>query len=498
MLADLANELKLLIRSRHPIVSIETADEQRAIELIHRVAQELDRPLFEWSSTMGLVRRRPTPATGPVAQTESIKHALAFIHDASECSVYLFRDMADLMKDGVVARKVRDIHTVFAREGSTLVLVDTHGSLPESVRRLAAPFDIKWPDFEELEKAVREAFQEARVLYKVTTDLSKRQVEQLIQSLRGLTAGEAFRVVSAALYDDYQLTTDDLPRIIEAKRAILASSGVLEAIPVDVNIDDVGGLSRLKAWLSKRRGGFSAKAKEFGLTPPRGILLLGVQGGGKSLCAKAVAADWGMPLLRLDPGVLYQRFVGESEGRLRQALSQAETMSPVVLWIDEIEKAFASASSASADGGLSQRMFGTLLAWMQEHKHAVFIVATANDVSALPPELLRKGRFDEVFFVDLPTPAARESILSIHLKRRSRDPKKYALSRLSQVAEGFSGAELEQVVVSALYAAFASGGDLTDDVLEAEIKGTRPLSVLMAERMEELREWASERCVPAD
>jgi len=498
MLADLANDLKLLIRSRHPIISIETADEQRAIELVHRVAHELDRPLFEWSSTTGLLRRRPTPATGPLAQTESIKHALAFIHDARECSIYLFRDMAEWLKDAVVARKLRDLYTLYARDGSTLILVDTHASLPESVRRLAAPFDVKWPNTEELEAAVKDAFHEARILYKVTTDLSRRQVEQLIQSLRGLTVGEAFRVVSAALYDDYKLTTDDLPRIIEAKRAILASSGVLEAIPVDVNIDDVGGLSRLKAWLARRRGGFSEKAREFGLSPPRGILLLGVQGGGKSLCAKAVAADWGMPLLRLDPGVLYQRFVGESEGRLRQALSQAETMAPVVLWIDEIEKAFASASSASADGGLSQRMFGTLLAWMQEHKHAVFIVATANDVSALPPELLRKGRFDEVFFVDLPTAAAREAILRIHLKRRSRDPGKFSLSQLSISADGFSGAELEQVVVSALYSAFSKGGDLTDAVLEAEIKGTRPLSVLMAERMTELREWARERCVPAD
>jgi len=498
MLADLANDLKLLIRSRHPVISIETADEQRAIELVHRVAHELDRPLFEWSSTMGLVRRRPTPSTGPVAGTESIRHAFAFVHDASECSIYLFRDMAEFLKDAVVARKMRDIHTVFAREGSTLILVDTHATLPESVRRLAAPFDVKWPCTEELEKTVRDAFQEARLLYKVTTDLSKRQVEQLVQSLRGLTVGEAFRVVSAALYDDYKLTTDDLPRIIESKRAILASSGVLEAIPVDVNIDDIGGLSRLKAWLARRRGGFSTKAAEFGLSPPRGILLLGVQGGGKSLCAKAVAADWGMPLLRLDPGVLYQRFVGESEGRLRQALSQAETMAPVILWIDEIEKAFASASSASADGGLSQRMFGTLLGWMQEHRHAVFIVATANDVSALPPELLRKGRFDEVFFVDLPGPAAREAILGIHLKRRNRDPAKFSLGRLSMVADGFSGAELEQVVVSALYSAFSQGGELTDAVLEAEIKGTKPLSVLMSERMEELRDWASGRCVPAD
>jgi len=226
--------------------------------------------------------------------------------------------------------------------------------------------------------------------------------------------------------------------------------------------------------------------------------LLGVQGCGKSLCAKVVAAEWNMPLLRMDPGVLYQKFVGESENRLREALVQAETMAPVVLWIDEIEKAFASAASESADGGLSQRMFGTLLTWMQDHGSPIFMVATANNITALPPELMRKGRFDEVFFVDLPPAAVRRDIIAIHLKRRKREPERFALDELAAAADGFSGAELEQVVVSAMYAAFAEGKDLTDEHIRAELKITRPLAVLMRERVVQLRAWAKDRCVPAD
>jgi SpoVK/Ycf46/Vps4 family AAA+-type ATPase len=240
------------------------------------------------------------------------------------------------------------------------------------------------------------------------------------------------------------------------------------------------------------------RARDFGLDPPRGILLLGVQGCGKSLCAKLVAASWGLPLLRMDPGVLYQRFVGETETRLRASLEQAEKTAPAVLWIDEIEKAFASASAESADGGLSQRMFGTLLSWMQDHRSPIFMVATANNIAALPPELMRKGRFDEVFFVDLPNAAARRAILEIQLARRNRDPAQFNLEELANRTEGFSGAELEQLVIAALYTAFATGVELTSDHLLAESVTTRPLAKLMSERVAELRAWAADRCVQAD
>jgi SpoVK/Ycf46/Vps4 family AAA+-type ATPase len=347
---------------------------------------------------------------------------------------------------------------------------------------------------------VRDTFQRVRDAEgpAVTAKLSRREMEQLVSTLRGLTAAEASRVIASVIYGDNTLCGKDLARVVEAKRNLLQSAGCLEAINVNVAADEVGGLANLKSWLARRRGGMTRKARDFGLDPPRGILLLGVQGCGKSLCAKAVAADWGLPLVRMDPGVLYQKFVGESENRLRAALAQAESLAPAVLWIDEIEKAFASASTESADGGLSQRMFGTLLSWLQDHHHPIFIVATANNVAALPPELLRKGRFDEVFFVDLPSAAVRRDILAVHLRRRRRDPARFALARLAAAAEGFSGAELEQVVMAGLYAAFAAGKELADEHLLAEIAGTRPLSVLMAERIAELRAWAAGRCVPAD
>jgi SpoVK/Ycf46/Vps4 family AAA+-type ATPase len=305
-------------------------------------------------------------------------------------------------------------------------------------------------------------------------------------------------VISGAILDDNVLDVADLPRILDAKRNRLGTLGCLEALVADVSPEEIGGLNNLKRWLNERRGGFSVRARQFGLDPPRGILLLGVQGCGKSLCAKVVASAWRMPLLRMDPGVLYQKFIGESEARLREALEQAESMAPVVLWIDEIEKAFASASAESADGGLSQRMFGTLLSWMQDHRHPIFLVATANNIAQLPPELMRKGRFDEIFFVDLPGPKERQTIFAVHLRKRRRDPNRFPMDRLVAASEGYSGSEIEQAIVSGMYAAFAAGAELeTEHVLEA-MRTTQPLSVLMRERVVQLRTWAQGRCVPAD
>lgn len=490
------DQLRLLIRSENPIIALESRDEEQAIELVRSAADNMALPLFEWSVTSGLKRTRPSAAETGVKPGKAGPALDYVIDNKGETELYLFKDLGPHAKDPIVLRQLRDLA---AQRTATLVLVDGE-PLPESLRRLTVPLKLPLPSEVELEKIVRESFLriKAKSLYETTCTLTKRDMEALVQTLRGLTATEAGRVVAAAVHDDYALTPEDLPRVVEAKRNILQGTGCLEAISVNVSPDEIGGLDNLKAWLAKRRGGMSSKAKAFGLEPPRGILLLGVQGCGKSLCAKVVAADWGMALLRMDPGVLYQKYIGESENRLRDALNQAESMAPVVLWIDEIEKAFASVAAESADGGLSQRMFGTLLSWMQDQRSPIFIVATANNIAALPPELMRKGRFDEVFFVDLPGDAARRTILSIHLKRRKRDPKNFALDRLSRATEGFSGAELEQMVISGLYAAFAENQELCDDHLLAEAKITKPLSVLMAERVKQLRAWAKDRCVPAD
>lgn len=496
MLTELAEELKLLVRSRHPIVSMLTADEERALGLVRRAAGEMRRPLFEWSLTTGLRRRQPSDS-GMVVDTVTPRLALAHILALDSGAIFLFKDLATHLADAATLRSLRDVHAQFSKQDSTLVLVDA-AALPESARRLVVPFDVSWPAPGELEAVVRQTYRDAARFLKVASDMNQRDLDQMVDALRGLSCAEAARIISAAIFDDGRLDANDLPRILEAKRDLLARTGVLESVTVDVSPNDLGGLDRLKDWLGKRRDGFSERARDFGLPPPRGILLLGIQGSGKSLAARIVAADWRLPLLRLDPGVLYQRFVGETEARLRQALLQAEALAPVVLWIDEIEKAFASASAALADGGLSQRMFATLLTWMSDHRHEIFLVATANDVSALPPELLRKGRFDEVFFVDLPGPAARKEIAAIHIRKRGRDPAGFDLDAIAAASAGFGGAEIEQAIVAALYAAFANQKELDTAAILAELRTTRPLSVLMAERIAELREWAAGRCVPAD
>jgi SpoVK/Ycf46/Vps4 family AAA+-type ATPase len=286
--------------------------------------------------------------------------------------------------------------------------------------------------------------------------------------------------------------------MLARKRQYLQGEGLLEYIAAPVDLAEIGGMVNLKHWLAQRKNSHSDDAAAFGIPPPRGILMLGVQGAGKSLSAKAVATAWQLPLLRMDPGVLFDRFIGESERRLRDALKQAEMMAPVILWIDEIEKGFASAASQSVDGGLSKRMFGTLLTWMQEHHAPVFLIATANDIEALPPELLRKGRFDEIFFIDLPNLEARAQIFSVHLKKRKRDPNKFDIPALSAAAEGYSGAEIEQTIISALHDSFAAKMELTNQRIMHSLMTSPPLSVTMREKIEALQRWAQGRCVPAD
>ena len=330
--------------------------------------------------------------------------------------------------------------------------------------------------------------------------MRRSTLDAMARSLRGLSRRQALRVIKAAVAEDDRLDDDDLARVMILKRnACVDLAGVLEFVQAPVSMDSVGGLGRLKAWLAERHLGSADEAAEFGLSLPRGVLLLGVQGAGKSLAAKAVATAWKVPLLRLDAGALYDKFVGESERKLRESLAQADRMAPAVLWIDEIEKGFASASSLSSDGGLSRRMFGTLLTWMQERQSATFLVATANDVSALPPELLRKGHFDEIFFIDLPGAEAREAILSIHLGRRRRAFADFDAKRLVAATEGYSGAEIEAGIESALRRAFADGKrPITTEDLIASFAASPPISVVMAERIEELRSWARERCAPAE
>ncbi len=320
----------------------------------------------------------------------------------------------------------------------------------------------------------------------------------MIRNLRGLSRRQVRQVVLDAVTDDRRLDASDLNHMLAAKRQFLTGDGMLEYVETPAHIGEIGGMNNLKAWLARRSDALSEAATSFGLTPPRGIFMLGVQGSGKSLAAKAVATAWSRPLLRMDPSLLFDRFIGESERRLHSALAQAEAMAPIVLWIDEIEKGFASAASQSVDGGLSKRMFGTLLTWMQERTAPVFLIATANDIESLPPELLRKGRFDEIFFVDLPKLEARAAIFHIHLTKRKRNPDTFDLAALAAASDGYSGAEIEQAVISGLFEAFSAKTDLTTEILITTLRNSPPLSVTMAERINDLRAWSQGRCVPAD
>jgi AAA+ superfamily predicted ATPase len=488
--------LKLLIAAGNPIISICSPDESRAARAVHEVANSIGLPVIVWSLTDGL---RPCGVDQVMVEAGKAAAALKYVKESAQPAIYVFKDLGQHAKDPQILRYLRDLYFSHVSRPWTVVLID-NVSPPMEMRRLSLPFEIGWPDEEEILALVKKTFQEAqqRSLQKVESKLSKSELDLVVQTLRGLTSEEIVRVVSEVLYEDFVLDRKDLPRVVEAKRIRLAATGCLESIVADVSPDEIGGLRNLKRWLNVRHSGFTGRAHDFGLEPPRGILLLGVQGCGKSLCAKVVATAWRMPLVRMDPSTLYQKFVGETEARLREALQQAEAMAPVVFWIDEIEKAFASASSDSADGGLSQRMFGTLLTWMQDHRQPIFIIATANDIENLPPELMRKGRFDEIFFVDLPGPVEREAIFNIHFRKRNREKGGFDMTRLVTATAKFTGAEIEQAVISGLYGAFAEKVECTTEHILSAISATRPLAVVMRERVEGLQEWARGRCVMAD
>lgn len=493
------DSLPLLIRSGNPLIVIDTMDEARALERVYQAGEELEMPTLQWSLTGGLRRFRKGLLYESPTDENKITHALDVIRREEKKQLYIFLDVGPHCSEAIVYRQFRDLLPLCRERNSCIILIESR-TLPEPIRRFTIRYELGWPSSDELEDCIRSTIKRIRDENhkNIKVELTEADLEHLILCLRGLNCTEADRVISSAIYDDFALTSEDIPRLVESKRTLLGSAGCLESIAVDFRPEDVGGLGRLKKWLVQRRGGFTLEAKKYGLESPRGVLMLGVPGCGKSLCAKVVAADWKMPLLRLDPGVLYQKFIGESESQLRQALEQAEAMAPIVLWIDEIEKAFASASSSAADGGLSKRMFGTLLTWMQDHRHPIFIIATANDISALPPELMRKGRFDEVFFIDVPGAEARRRILEIHLNRRKRNPEDFDLDRLVEITRDFTGSELEQVVVSGLFNAFTEKTALTDQHLTDAIQETRPLAVLMAEDIAGIRDWARDRCVSAD
>ncbi|MCG3124250.1 MAG: ATP-dependent zinc metalloprotease FtsH [Phycisphaerales bacterium] len=491
--------IKSLLLARHPCIRIVTDDENEALSQVLEWSHATGlRDVKTWTVTEGL---RDALLEGSPAVEKTTDAAAALLYLAAGMSapmLVIALDMAPHLDEARAVRAWREAVEKFRRCGGVLVMVDSTDQAPSIVVNSSTRAYLPLPTDEELESVLRTTLRFAAQTKPVQVEVTKGEAAAIIANLRGLTRRQARQVVLDVISDDRRLDSADLAGILAAKRRLLQTSGLLEYVESPTTMDHIGGLSALKRWLFARQRGFSEKARDFGIDPPRGMLLLGVQGAGKSLCAKAVATAWKRPLLTMDPGVLYDRFVGESENRLRAALRQAEAMSPIILWIDEIEKAFASAASQSTDGGLSQRMFGTLLTWMQEHRAHVFLVATANNIDALPPELLRKGRFDEIFFVDLPSAEGRRQILEIHLRKRRRDPASFEIDRLIDASDGYSGAEIEQAIVSALHTAFSDNADVTTDRLAQALAASPPLSVTMAERIADLRAWAQGRCVMAE
>jgi ATP-dependent 26S proteasome regulatory subunit len=490
-----AQEIEVLIRAKYPILYIVSWEERRVAETVSTVCRDLNRTLHTWSITQGM--RPPVNRPGGVVKPTSLPaelEALALVHEAAESTVFLLRDFHPYMKDYRVIRLLRDLAQQLRDKRQTIILTAPTLNLPADLEKDVTLVDFGLPEQADIEAILDKVLTAVKDNPNLETNLDPVKREVLVKSAQGLTQDEIESVFARSLVEKKSF---DINAILEEKKQIIRKSGLLEYYSPDLALQDVGGLELLKQWLAKRTRSFTDEARKFGLPAPKGILLLGVQGCGKSLTAKAIAAQWNLPLLRLDVGRIFGSLVGQSEENIRKAIKVAESVAPCVLWADELEKGFAGVSGGVSDSGTTSRVFATFLTWMSEKTAPVFLIATANDVSALPPEMLRKGRFDEIFFVDLPDGPEREQIFAIHLAKRKREVSKYNLKTLSKATDGFSGAEIEQVVVGALFVAFDAGRELQQKDMLTEAKNVVPLSVMMAEEIDELRTWAKMRTRPA-
>ncbi len=491
------HDLEVILHSGVPIVVIETVAEGRFLELLTELASsvlpERRRPLFRWSITDGL--QRVDLDLPPQRHNIDPADVLGQIRSADQRGIYALLDFHPYLQDPVNVRLLKDIAVAGASSGKTILLISHEIDLPAEIKPYSASFEIRLPSPEQRRKAIetqldryRQDHPERRV------EVDQKALDMLVDNLRGLTLTDTERLARNAIYQDGAITASDLQPVMRAKYELLNSDGALSFEYDTTAFAEIAAFSKLKVWLNQRRLAFSSE-RPGNLDALKGVLLIGVQGCGKSLAAKAAAGVFGVPLLRLDFAALYNKYHGETEKNLRAALETAEVMSPCVLWVDEIEKGIATGVDES---GTSRRILGTFLTWMSERRSEVLVVATANTISELPPELVRKGRFDEIFFVDLPSPTARGDILSIHMRKRGLDAGSFDLPQLVDLTDGFSGAEIEQGIVAALYAAHALDQDPALAHVVAEFRKTRPLSVVMAERVSALRAWAKDRTVPAD
>jgi ATP-dependent 26S proteasome regulatory subunit len=522
-MADVLEQLKVLIDSSTPIVVMETQEEIRATRLVRAACAALNLAAFEWTIASGLARcgtegialsvesgilppggysrEAPEAAQHSTAIYNSQEPAqmLANLAGISIDAAFILKDLHRHMDDPIVVRRLRDVGQRFATNRRTLILTSPKIAIPPELASLVEFLELPLPDRERLRQIVDESVVRVSKNHTLKRQLDSSGVDAIVENLRGLTEEEAERAMSQALVRRYALCPETITDVLETKKASLKRSEMLDFIESADTLRVVGGLENLKNWLAQRYGTWEESARVFGLEPPRGMIILGVQGCGKSLCARAVAGEWKLPLVKFDTAAIYDKFVGETEKRIQKVFKVAEQLAPCILWIDELEKVFAGSGpdSASADAGVSSRLLASFLSWMQDHKAPVFVAATCNNVTVLPPELIRKGRFDELFFVDLPNQSERKQIFAIQLSKRKRNPADFDLDRVAAAARGYSGAEIDAAVQGAMYAAYSQRMDVTTQALLDALKATVPLSTTRAEEIAALREWANERAVPA-
>lgn len=484
-------ELSILVQAQYPLIYLVTSEEERAEQAIAKIAQAKTqhRKLFVWTVTHGIVEYGQ-PRQTTQHNTISPEAAIEWVVRQREPGIYIFKDLHPFVESPATTRWLRDAIASFKGTEKIIILMSPYQRVPLELEKDVVVIDFALPDLTELNQVLSEQLEKTKNR-RTTTEAR----EKLLKAALGLTKDEAEKVYRKANVIAGRLTEKEVDVVLSEKKQIIRRNGILEYIEEDETLEAVGGLDELKKWLTQRADAFTERAREYGLPQPKGMLILGVPGCGKSLIAKTTAKLWGLPLLRLDMGRVYDgSMVGRSEANLRNALKTAESISPAILFIDELDKAFAGgAGSGDSDGGTSSRIFGSFLTWMQEKTSPVFVMATANRVERLPGEFLRKGRFDEIFFVDLPNPQERQDIFNIHLTKRRSDISRFDIEQLGKVSEGFSGAEIEQALIASMYDAFAQNREFTQLDIIAAIKSTLPLSRTMMEQVSALRDWARQR-----
>ncbi len=485
---DLEKEIDTYLRARYTLVHIVSHEEDRVLGHLKSLCQRSKRSLFVWDHA-DFFRRITGDAADPPAAKDPLAVLAAIDRAGGEC-VFVLRDFHQCWHNQPrVIRKLRNVVQALKYTRKSIIVTAPTGAIPEELKDEAVLIELPPPNYEEL-SSILETLAEtpgARI------ELCEETRGRVINLALGLSAAQAQRVFSKAIVTDGVLNEDDIDSIADEKREIIRESGALEFFNTTETINDVGGLEVLKDWLRVRELALQDDAKAYGLPPPKGIALIGIPGTGKSLTAKMVAGLWHLPLIRMDVGALFGSLVGESESNTRQALRLAEAVAPCVLWIDEIEKAL---SVGEGDGGTGMRVLGKLLSWMQDKTKPVFIVATANDIERLPPELMRRGRFDEIFFLDLPSETERQAIFEVHIRKRGRPPAGFDLGRLARACDGYVGAEIEQAVIDAMYLAFSDadnpGREFTDDDILTALGHLVPMSKSQRERIQYLRSWVLE------